>query len=137
MKCTLCPRKCGVNRNTKKGFCNSTNNVKVALADLFFNEEPVITGKNGSGTIFFSGCNLKCCFCQNYKISSNNFGKEISVKRLAEIFREFELKGAENINLVSPTHYCIQIIEALKIYKPKIPIIYNCNSYEEIQTLTY
>lgn len=134
-KCILCARHCNVDRNLCFGFCGANNNLKVALADLFFWEEPVISGKNGSGAIFFSHCNLKCVFCQNHKISSEGFGKEITVTRLAEIFKELEQKGAHNINLVTPTHYVDKIIEALNIYKPNIPIVYNTNSYEDIITL--
>ena len=130
MKCNICPRKCGIDRNLSVGFCGMSNVVRVAKADLFLWEEPVISGTNGSGAIFFSGCNLKCCFCQNYKISSEKFGKDITINRLAEIFKELETKGAHNINLVSGSHYINQIISALKIYKPKIPVVYNSNGYE-------
>lgn len=107
----------------------------VAKADAFFWEEPVISGKNGSGAIFFSGCNLKCCFCQNFKLSHEHFGKEISVQRLAQIFEELEKQGVSNINLVSPTHFENQIVEALKIYRPKIPIVFNTNGYETVESL--
>lgn len=133
--CKNCPRECNVNRNIKKGFCNLTNTIKIAKACLHFGEEPIISGKNGSGTIFFSGCTLKCVFCQNYNLSHKNFGKEITVLRLAEIFKDLENKGANNINLVSPTPFVNQIIEALKIYKPKIPIIYNTSGYENVDTI--
>lgn len=135
MKCNLCPRKCNVDRQQIKGFCGQTNNPKLAKAGLFFWEEPVVSGKNGSGAVFFCGCNLKCCFCQNYQISSGNFGKEISVERLAKIFEELEQQGAENINLVSPSHFANQIVEALKIYKPNIPIVYNSNGFEDVETI--
>ena len=107
----------------------------VARAALHFGEEPSISGKNGSGTVFFSGCSLCCVYCQNAKISQENYGKSISVNRLAEIFRELENQGAHNINLVSPTHYVHSIIEALSIYKPKIPVVYNSSGYEDINTL--
>lgn len=133
--CKNCPRECNVNRNIKKGFCNLTNTIKIAKACLHFGEEPIISGKNGSGTIFFSGCTLKCVFCQNYNLSHKNFGKEITVLRLAEIFKELENNGANNINLVSPTPFVNQIIEALKIYKPKIPIVYNTSGYENVETI--
>ncbi|MEG2813772.1 MAG: radical SAM protein [Oscillospiraceae bacterium] len=137
MICNLCPRKCGVDRNKTIGFCGGTKNIKVAKASLHLWEEPCISGKSGSGTIFFSGCQLKCVFCQNFDISRDCFGKEISVKRLAKIFLELQKKGANNINLVSATQYVPQIIEALDIAKPslKIPIIYNSSGYEEISTL--
>lgn len=130
MKCNNCPRKCNVNRIDNLGFCGLENKLKIAKACLHFGEEPVISNKNGSGTIFFSGCNLKCVYCQNFNLSHNNFGKEITVKRLAEIFKELENKGANNINLVSPTPYVHFIKEALDIYKPKIPIVYNTSGYE-------
>lgn len=135
MICTLCPRNCNIDRKNSAGFCGATEIVRVAKADVFEWEEPCISGTNGSGAIFFSGCNLKCCFCQNYEISSGFFGKDISVKRLAEIFKELEQKGVHNINLVSPSHYALQIIEALKIYKPKIPIVWNSNGYEKVETI--
>ena len=113
--CTLCMRKCNVNRNKGiKGVCNSSNSIRIARAALHFWEEPCISGKKGSGTVFFSNCNLKCVFCQNYKISSEGFGTEITIERLAEIFLELQDKGANNINLVTPTHFVPQIIESLK-----------------------
>ena len=107
----------------------------IARADLHFWEEPCISGRNGSGTVFFSGCSLNCVYCQNYEISHKNKGKVISVERLAEIFRELEQKGAENINLVNPTHYVRAIKSALDIYKPKIPIVYNSSGYESDESL--
>ena len=116
--------------------CN--NNIKVALANVHMWEEPCISKLNGSGTVFFSGCNLKCVFCQNYSISHENFGKEISVKRLAEIFLELQDKKVNNINLVSPTPYVYEIISAIKIAKENgltIPIIYNTSSYENVDTI--
>ena len=137
-ECTLCPRNCTVNRNNNElGFCNMGSDLIVARAALHFWEEPIISGDNGSGTVFFSGCNLKCVFCQNYNISTNNFGKKISIERLSEIFLELQQKGANNINLVTPTHFVPQIIEALKIAKTKgltIPIVYNSSGYENIET---
>ena len=135
MKCDLCPRKCGINRNESVGFCGVTNTLKVARAGLHFWEEPIISGASGSGTIFFSGCNLKCVYCQNYDISNEAFGKEITIKHLAEIFKELEEKGANNINLVTPSHYAKQIVEALKIYKPNIPIVYNTSGYDSLEVL--
>lgn len=135
MICDLCPRNCKIDRSNQNGFCGANENLKIAKADIFLWEEPIISGTNGSGAIFFSGCNLKCCFCQNYQISSENFGKEISTKRLAEIFFELEKKGVHNINLVSPSHFTKKILEAFKIYKPKIPIVWNSNGYEKIETI--
>lgn len=135
MVCNACPRKCNIDRSKKAGFCGMTDKIKIARAGLHFWEEPCISGKKGSGTIFFSGCPLKCVYCQNEEISSGGFGKEITVERLAEIFRELEEKGAHNINLVTPTHYSEQILEALQLYRPKIPIVYNCSGYEDVEAL--
>lgn len=138
-KCNLCPRGCNVNRNNDElGFCMMGNDLVVARAALHFWEEPIISGDNGSGTVFFSGCNLKCVFCQNYQISTNNFGKRITTKRLSEIFLELQEQGANNINLVTPTPFVPQIIEALKIAKQNglnIPIVYNSSGYESIDTI--
>ncbi len=138
-KCEICPHRCKVNRTKNQiGRCKSKDTVKVAMASIHNFEEPCISGKNGSGTVFFSNCNLSCDFCQNYEISQNGFGKEITTKRLSEIFIEEQEKGANNINLVSPTSYAIQIVEAIKIAKKnglKIPIIYNTNGYENIETI--
>ncbi|WP_195987856.1 radical SAM protein [Clostridium sp. D53t1_180928_C8] len=137
--CNLCMRNCNVNRNKGvKGICNSTNNIRIARAALHFWEEPCISGENGSGTVFFSNCNLKCVFCQNYEISSEGFGKEITVERLADIFIELQEKGANNINLVTPTHFVPQIIEALKLAKNNgldLPIVYNTNSIDTLDTI--
>lgn len=135
--CRLCPRQCGVDRTLLYGYCGGGSKIKVARASLHFWEEPCISGENGSGTVFFSGCTLKCCFCQNYKISAENFGKEISEERLAEIFLELQEQKAENINLVNPTHYVPFIIKALDIAKPelKIPVVYNSGGYESLETL--
>lgn len=137
--CTLCPHMCKINRNNGKiGRCKSSANVKIALSSLHHFEEPCISGKNGSGTVFFSNCNLSCVFCQNYKISQQGLGHEISIDELANIFLEQQEKGAENINLVTPTMYVPQIIEALKIAKKKglhLPIIYNSNGYENVETI--
>ena len=135
MICDISPRKCNIDRSKAVGFCGMTSTVKLAKADAFMWEEPCISGTNGSGAVFFSGCNLRCCFCQNFQISNQNFGKEISTQRLAQIFKELEDKGVHNINLVSPSHFVNQIIEALKIYKPNIPIVYNSNGYESVETI--
>ncbi|AKA71330.1 radical SAM protein [Clostridium scatologenes] len=137
--CKLCPRNCGINRlKGELGYCNSGKNIKIAKVSLHNWEEPCISGKNGSGTIFFSNCSLKCVFCQNHEISSENIGKEVSIKRLSEIFLEQQKRGAHNINLVTPTHYVPQIIEALKISKASglnIPILFNTSGYENIETI--
>ena len=134
-KCNLCPNKCNVNRNFTVGKCKVGNLPVVAKAYLHKGEEPVLTGKNGSGTVFFSGCTLSCVFCQNYTISQNNYGKAISIKRLADIFKELEEQGATNINLVTATPHIYFIIDALNIYKPNIPIVFNSGGYENVETL--
>ena len=134
-RCFLCPNKCGVNRETAKGKCNAGANIKIAKYYLHKFEEPIISGENGSGTIFFCGCPLRCVFCQNYPVSRNLTGKEISVKELADIFIELENMGATNINLVNPTHYVDKIIQAFNIYAPKIPVVYNTHGYEDLDTL--
>lgn len=137
--CMLCPHKCGINRlEGKKGRCKCDNKLKIALASLHMFEEPCISGTNGSGTVFFSNCNLNCIYCQNYEISQLGKGQEISIDTLAEIFLKQQEKRAHNINLVTPTMYVYQIIEAIKIAKKnglKIPIIYNSNGYENIETI--
>ncbi|MEG0308453.1 MAG: radical SAM protein [Clostridium sp.] len=137
--CTVCARNCGVDRtNGKIGFCKSVATVKVAKAYGHMWEEPCISGTKGSGTIFFSNCNLRCVFCQNHDISQANIGKEISIERLSEIFLEQQANGYHNINLVNPTHYIPQIIAALDIAKGQglhIPIVYNSNGYENLESI--
>lgn len=137
--CSSCPRVCGVNREEKTGYCGVPALPKVAKAFLHMWEEPCISGTRGSGTVFFSGCNLKCIYCQNYDISQNNFGKVVSVERLGEIFSELTGKGAHNINLVNPSHYTAAIREALTGQKQKgrltVPVVYNSNGYETVDTL--
>lgn len=136
--CELCPRKCHINRNTTKGICSNTSTLKVARSALHYFEEPSISGTNGSGTIFFSGCNLKCCYCQNKEISNDNFGINISVERLSELMLELQAKKASNINLVTPTHFVPSIIEAIKLARKKglsIPIVYNTSGYESVATI--
>ncbi|MBO5020062.1 MAG: radical SAM protein, partial [Clostridia bacterium] len=136
--CNQCPRKCNALRTEKEninGFCRMPLLPKVARADLHFWEEPCISGKNGSGTVFFSGCPLKCVFCQNMEISAGGKGEVISYQKLAEIFKALEDKGAHNINLVSPTHYVDAIKKTLDIYKPKIPIVYNSGGYDSVEAL--
>lgn len=139
VKCEICPHKCGIDRTKKEiGRCKSTDKIKIALYSVHHFEEPCISGKNGSGTVFFSNCNLNCIYCQNYEISQEGKGKEISIEELADIFIEQQNKNVENINLVTPTSYTLQIIEAIKIAKKKgltIPIIYNTNGYERVETL--
>lgn len=138
-KCLLCPRKCGVNRYQNRGFCGCGGEIRIARAALHMWEEPCISGKRGSGTVFFTGCNLKCCFCQNYEISAQNKGFDINVQELADIFLMLQEKGAHNINLVTPTPYIYQIAEALDLVKAQlnIPIVYNCGGYESIETLEF
>lgn len=137
--CVLCPRRCGVNRlNGEKGFCGASDKIKIARSALHFWEEPCISGKNGSGTVFFSHCTLKCVFCQNYDISARNNGREITVRELAGCFLDLQSKGANNINLVTPTHYVSQIIEALGDAKARgltLPVLYNTSGYERVETL--
>ncbi len=135
MKCSLCPIKCGADKQLHKGYCDTDNNIRIAKYYLHPFEEDVISGKNGSGTVFFCGCSLKCVFCQNYDLSRNLRGKTITVNELAYIFRQLEEMGAHNINLVNPTHYSNKIIEALDIYKPDIPIVYNTHGYENVEVL--
>lgn len=138
-ECKLCPRECKVNRLIGKiGRCRAGVNPKMALADLHFFEEPCISGKSGSGTVFFSGCNLGCKFCQNYEISQLGKGKEISIEELANEFLNLQKRGANNINLVTGFAFVPQIIEALKIAKKNgltIPIVYNTSGYESVETL--
>ena len=138
-KCILCPFECNVNRNQGKiGRCKAPKKIKIALYKLHFDEEPCISGKNGSGTIFFSDCNLKCKFCQNYKISCESKGEEITKERLANIMLELQEKKANNINLVTATPYVPMVIDAIKIAKRKglnIPLLYNTSGYESLETL--
>ena len=137
--CTLCPHNCKVNRlEGKEGRCKCDNALKIALASLHMFEEPCISGTNGSGTVFFTNCNLNCIYCQNYEISQGGKGKGITIQTLADIFIKQQEKGAHNINLVTPTMYVYQIIEAIKLarkYGLKIPIIYNSNGYENVETI--
>lgn len=137
--CNICPHKCGVNRsNGIKGRCKCDNKIKIALASVHNYEEPCISGKNGSGTVFFSNCNLNCIYCQNYEISQLGKGKETTIEHLAQIFIKQQEKNVNNINLVTPTMYVPQIIEAIKIARKKgfnIPIIYNSNGYENVETI--
>lgn len=133
--CTLCPRRCGVDRSVKTGFCGMGNQPKVARAALHFWEEPCISGTRGSGTVFFSGCTLRCAFCQNYEISHRGMGKEISVRRLADIFKTLEDQGAHNINLVTATPFTYAVLDALELYRPRLPVVWNTGGYETLETL--
>ncbi|SKA95315.1 putative pyruvate formate lyase activating enzyme [Caloramator quimbayensis] len=138
IKCNICPRFCNVDRDKEIGYCRANSSIKAAKAFLHMWEEPCISGERGSGTVFFTGCNLRCVFCQNHDISQDGKGKEITVDRLCEIFLELQDKKAHNINLVTPTHYTLQIREALIKAKSeglKIPVIYNSNGYERVETL--
>ncbi len=136
--CTLCPRACGATREETSGagFCGMGANPVVARAALHFWEEPCISGKRGSGTVFFTGCSLKCVFCQNYQISTKReVGKSISVQELADLFDRLAAQGAHNINLVNPTHFALPIARALQLRKPPIPVVYNSGGYETLETL--
>lgn len=138
-KCMICPHNCGINRlNEQVGRCRSKDTVKIGLYSTHNFEEPCISGQKGSGTIFFSNCNMNCVFCQNYEISQQGKGRDISVQELAEIFIKQQENEVENINLVTPTSYVPQIIEAIKIARKselKLPIVYNTNGYEKVETL--
>ena len=137
--CTICPHKCGINRNNGKiGRCKSKDTVKIALYSIHDFEEPCISGDKGSGTIFFSNCNMNCIYCQNFEISQQGKGKEITIEELAEIFLIQQQRNVQNVNLVTPTSYVPQIIEAIKIAKNKgfnLPIVYNTNGYETVETI--
>lgn len=132
--CTLCPVECGADRLRGVGACG-VSGLRIAKYYLHPFEEPCISFQKGSGTIFFSGCNLRCAFCQNYEVSRAERGKEITPEQLADIFKELEDKGAENISLVTPSHFNAHLVRAFEIYKPKIPVVYNTGSYEKIDAL--
>lgn len=135
MICNACPRKCNVDRQNTLGYCKSSDKFKLARAALHFWEEPCISGKNGSGAIFFSGCNLGCVFCQNFDISHNCKGVEVSDGKLIDIMKNLVEKGANNINLVNPTHYSAQLLRVFEKYKPPVPIVYNTSGYDSVETL--
>lgn len=135
MNCNICPRKCNAQRESAQGFCRAPERFKLARAALHFWEEPCISGKNGSGAVFFSGCNLKCVYCQNYEISIGDKGTQISDERLIEIFEELIDEGAQNINLVNPTHYATRLVEVLSKWKCPVPIVYNSSGYESVEAL--
>ena len=137
MICTLCPRNCRAERTETAGagLCRMGTLPRIARAALHMWEEPCISGTRGSGAVFFSGCNLRCAFCQNEPISHGGQGETVTPGRLAEIFAELEAQGAHNINLVTPTHFVPAILEALSIYRPRVPVVYNCGGYESVETL--
>ena len=136
--CNLCPRNCNIKRAEKKGYCGEKARIRISRADLHFWEEPCISGKNGSGAVFFTGCQLKCVFCQNYNIANNIIGKEISADELVEIFFGLKEKGAHNINLVTADHFIPQLCNAIKKAKTKgfsLPFVYNTSSYVKAETI--
>lgn len=138
MLCNLCPRNCNTDREKTTGYCKVSQTVKISRAALHFWEEPCISAENGSGTVFFSGCNMGCVYCQNQNISHGAFGREITVERLAEIFMELQQQKAHNINLVTPTHFAPQIVSAVKLARDsglKIPVVYNTGSYEKTESI--
>ena len=135
MSCDICPRHCRADRKSGTGFCGVGENYKIARAALHFWEEPCISGKNGSGTVFFTGCNLRCVYCQNYEISRELKGKEVSAFQLKRIFEDLIEQGAENINLVNPTHYADRLAELLGDFASPVPIVYNSSGYESVETL--
>ena len=135
MICTNCPRLCGVDRKRARGFCLAPDKMVISKVMLHQFEETIISVGKGSGAIFFSGCNLRCEFCQNFPISHKIKGKKVGAKGFVKIFKKLEQMGAENINLVTPSHYTSQIVDALKIYKPKIPVVWNSNGYETIDMI--
>ena len=132
--CNLCPRECMADRKEETGYCLMDDRITVARAALHMWEEPCLSGRSGSGTVFFSGCNLRCVYCQNYEIAAGRRGKQVSVKRLAEIFLELQAKGASNINLVTPDHYVTGVAEAVLLAKEMglgLPVVYNGSGYEK------
>lgn len=137
MDCNLCPNACNAERSASAGVCGVSDKLKIAKYYLHPFEEPVLSGKRGSGTVFFCGCSLRCAFCQNYEVSRALRGKEISVRELADIFAELEGRGAHNINLVTPTHYVRSVVQALNLYRPHIPVVWNTHGYETEETLRF
>ena len=132
--CNFCARRCGIDRSQHAGFCGMTEKIRIARAGLHFWEEPCISGEKGSGTVFFSGCNLRCVYCQNYEISTGGSGQEITLPRLKEIYSELIAQGAHNINLVTPTHYTDAVLASLEEPLP-VPVVYNTNGYEDVENL--
>ena len=135
MLCTLCPRKCGVDRTIKPGYCMSGDKLRVSRAALHFWEEPCISGTAGSGTVFFSGCNLRCVYCQNCDISSGGIGREMNDDAVIRVFDRLVEQGAHNINLVTPTHFVHRLASLLEKYNSPVPVVYNCGGYESVETL--
>lgn len=138
MLCNLCPRKCNVDRESTTGYCGMNMEPVVARAALHMWEEPCISGANGSGAVFFSGCTLRCVFCQNYEIAAGRTGRKVSAERLSEIFLKLQEKKANNINLVTPSHFIPEIVKALQGAKDqglRIPVVYNTGSYENVESL--
>ncbi|MBR3438931.1 MAG: 4Fe-4S cluster-binding domain-containing protein [Clostridia bacterium] len=135
MQCNICPRKCNIDRNINRGFCNSGSQIKISRAAPHFWEEPCISGTNGSGTVFFTGCSLKCVFCQNYEISHFDKGKTVTQEELLKIFDNLIKTGVHNINLVTPSHYSLEICNALKIFNSPVPVVWNSSGYENVETL--
>ena len=133
--CILCPRQCGVDRTERVGYCGSGSLPKVARAAKHHWEEPCISGTEGSGTVFFSGCTLGCVFCQNREISRGGTGREVTIEHLADIFKRLEGQGVHNLNLVTPTHFTPQILQALELSKTTVPVVMNCGGYERVETL--
>ncbi|MGN0491870.1 radical SAM protein [Ruminococcus sp.] len=138
MICNLCPRKCNACRTEHQGngFCGAGTLPVVARVAPHFGEEPCISGTKGSGTVFFSGCTLKCVFCQNYEISDGHKGRAVTPKELADCYKRLEEQGVHNINLVTADHYVTAVAESLNIYKPSVPVVYNCSGYTSPKTLT-
>lgn len=134
--CNNCPNRCSVNRDDTVGYCGVRNTIRLARAGLHFGEEPCISGLNGSGTVFFSGCSLKCVMCQNYDISHNCFGKDVSDNEFIDVLKRLEVSGAHNINLVTPTHYYSNLRRIFQEYRPNIPIVYNSSGYESIENIS-
>lgn len=135
MRCSICPRNCGADRSVTAGLCGVGEKIKVARAAPHYWEEPCLSGKNGSGTVFFSGCNLGCVFCQNYDVSHRAYGMEVDGKHLMKIFDALIEKGVHNLNLVTPTHYVPMLAKVLKEYKSPVPVVYNSSGYEKAETL--
>lgn len=136
-ECTACPRSCKAYRGAHEGvgFCRAGMLPKIARIAPHYWEEPCISGKNGSGAVFFSGCTLRCVYCQNYEISARGFGKETTPRELAESYQRLEEQGVHNINLVSASHYIDAVLESFSIYKPRVPVVYNCSGYESVESL--
>ncbi len=135
MKCSICPRNCGADRSENTGICGAGDKIKIARAAPHYWEEPCLSGENGSGTVFFSGCNLGCVFCQNYDVSHRAYGAEVSDIQLMRTFDKLIEKGVHNLNLVTPSHYVPQLAKVLREYKSPVPVVYNSSAYEKAETL--